>query len=60
MYARLRGINSSQIPTVVQSLIDTLMLKKHSRKKAGVYRWIHVHFYREYELRYVITNNVTV
>lgn len=37
MYARLRGIEKSQIPTVVQSLIDTLMLRKHAEKQAGVY-----------------------
>ena len=57
MYARLRGINSSQIPTVVKSLIDTLMLKKHSRKKAGVYRLIHIHLYREcYTVTHVFLN----
>ena len=38
MYARLRGIENSQIPSVVQSLIETLMLKKHATKQAGVYR----------------------
>ena len=39
MYARLRGIENSQIPGVVQTLIDTLMLRKHAKKQAGVYRW---------------------
>ena len=38
MYARLRGIENSQIPNVVDSLIETLMLKKHAEKQAGVYR----------------------
>ena len=38
MYARLRGIESSQIPSVVESLIDTMMLRKHAEKQAGVYR----------------------
>ena len=38
MYARLRGIENSQIPSVVRSLTDTLMLKKHAKKQAGVYR----------------------
>ena len=38
MYARLRGIENSQIPGVVNSLIETMMLKKHAEKQAGVYR----------------------
>ena len=38
MYARLRGIENSQIPSVVNSLVETLMLKKHAEKQAGVYR----------------------
>lgn len=37
MYARLRGIENSQIPNVVQNLIDTMMLRKHAVKQAGVY-----------------------
>ena len=46
MYARLRGIENSQIPGVIQSLIDTLMLKKHAKKKAGVYRLVYYNIYK--------------
>ena len=46
MYARLRGIDSSQIHSVVQNLIDTLMLRKHAEKQAGVYRYAYVAKFR--------------
>ena len=39
MYARLRGIENSQIQGVVENLVDTLMLRKHAKKQAGVYRY---------------------
>ena len=57
MYARLRGIDSSQIDSVVQNLIDTLMLRKHAEKQAGVYRYAYVAKFRN-ELRHEISNNV--
>ena len=44
MYARLRGIENSQIPGVVENLIDTLMLRKHAKKQAGVYRYAYGSF----------------
>ncbi|RUS86087.1 hypothetical protein EGW08_006180 [Elysia chlorotica] len=37
MYARLRGIPEANIPVVVNSLIDILMLKPHADKLAGQY-----------------------
>ncbi|RUS76071.1 hypothetical protein EGW08_016175 [Elysia chlorotica] len=37
MYARLRGVPEANIPVVVNSLIDILMLKPHADKLAGQY-----------------------
>ena len=39
MYARLRGVPSDNIPTVVDALIDILMLRPHADKMAGAYRY---------------------
>lgn len=38
MYARLRGIAENQIKTIVEDIIETLMLKKHVDKETGFYR----------------------
>lgn len=38
MYARLRGVPEKYIPTVVNTLIDILMLRPHADKLAGLYR----------------------
>ncbi|XP_055881820.1 phospholipid-transporting ATPase ABCA3-like [Biomphalaria glabrata] len=37
MYARLRGVPEKYIPTVVNTLIDILMLRPHADKLAGLY-----------------------
>ena len=39
MYARLRGVPSGNIGTVVDTLIDILMLRPHADKMAGAYRY---------------------
>ena len=39
MYARLRGIEESQIASTVNQIIDIMMLNKHADKECGVYRY---------------------
>ena len=40
MYARLRGVFEEQIPTVVQTLIEALMLENHADKLVANYRFV--------------------
>lgn len=40
MYARLRGIEESQIKSVVNELLDTMMLRKYADRQCGTYRCI--------------------
>ena len=37
MYARLRGVQEARIPSVVQDLIESLMLEKYADKQSGTY-----------------------
>jgi len=50
MYARLRGIQESQIRDIVEKVIDVMMLRKHAEKQTGFYRYADVlslgRFYR--------------
>ena len=39
MYARLRGIQESQIRDIVEKVIDVMMLRKHAEKQTGFYRY---------------------
>ncbi len=50
MYGRLRGIQESQIPTVVKSLMHSLLLDEHAKKQAGELRYEFIDIRKQYLL----------